>query len=259
MTRFVDIGPGSPLAGIKNLYVCEVTASTNDDAKALAAGGAPHGTVVLARAQTDGRGRLGRAFLSLPGGVYLSMIVRGGIAHDPVRLTVSTAVAAARVIEDYAYRPVGIKWVNDLWLGEKKCAGILAEGVPTDPTRPDATPHTFAAVVGIGVNLANPLPSELEGRATSVWRETGVLVDFEHFAADLCRSMRSFLRDEAPLPFDEYDRRQVLTGRRVTVLSPVGSAYPATVIGLERDCALSVRDDEGIVRRLTAGEVSLGV
>ena len=51
----------------------------------------------------------------------------------------------------------------------------------------------------------------------------------------------------------------MLTGRRVTVLSPVGGAYPATVVGLERDCALSVRDDEGIVRRLTAGEVSLRV
>jgi BirA family biotin operon repressor/biotin-[acetyl-CoA-carboxylase] ligase len=123
--------------------------STNSYAKKLAADGAPHGTVIVAGQQTDGRGRMGRSFSSNRGvGVYLSVILRPNCkATALMHLTCAVAVAACDAIQKVSgFRPQ-IKWINDLIAQGKKLGGILTE-LSVDP----ATGYVNYAVVGIGIN-----------------------------------------------------------------------------------------------------------
>ena len=103
--------------------------STNDLAKVLADGGAPHGTVIIAGKQTRGRGRMGRTFQSpADSGIYLSVILRPDCKADKLmHLTCATGVAMCNAVESATgYRP-GIKWINDLVACNRKLGGILTE------------------------------------------------------------------------------------------------------------------------------------
>lgn len=120
------------------------TASTNDDARALALEGAPHGAAVLAAMQTGGRGRAGRTFASPPGGLYLSVLVRPSApATQWGALPLLAGSAAACALRERGF-PIELKWPNDLMLGGRKLGGILVE------SRLDADPF---AIVGFGLNL----------------------------------------------------------------------------------------------------------
>ena len=122
--------------------------STNNACKRLAAEGAPDGTAVLTGMQTAGRGRRGRTFVSPPGGLYFSLILRPHAQPEALmHLTAMVAVAAARAIERVSGVYPGIKWTNDLVLGKKKLCGILTEiGIEAESHEVDY------AVVGIGIN-----------------------------------------------------------------------------------------------------------
>jgi BirA family biotin operon repressor/biotin-[acetyl-CoA-carboxylase] ligase len=148
------------------VYYLEITASTNDLAKTLGAEGAPEGTLVVAEAQTAGRGRLGRNWLSPPGvGLYVSLLLRPPLpCRDLPPLTLTAAVAVVRALTRITGVTPGIKWPNDLLLSGKKIGGILTE-LKTDGDRP-------YVVVGLGLNVnTREFPPELEGRATSLARE----------------------------------------------------------------------------------------
>lgn len=128
----------------------EETASTNDDAHALAEAGAPHGAAVLAKRQTRGRGRAGRAFSSPEGGMYLSVVLRP--AFPPAQWSLLPLAAGLAVVEELRARgyDAGLKWPNDVMLGGRKAGGVLVE------SRWGAAPH---AVVGVGLNLREaPVP-----------------------------------------------------------------------------------------------------
>src|SRR5215208_5051047 len=107
----------------------ECVDSTMIRAAELAASGAPDGTVVVAREQTSGQGRLGRNWHSEPGsGLYLTQILRPRV--DPARLPVITlalGLATAEAITKSAGVAVDLRWPNDVLIGAKKCAGILAQ------------------------------------------------------------------------------------------------------------------------------------
>lgn len=95
--------------------------STNAYIKDFARKGADEGTVVVANKQTLGRGRLGRSFLSPEGGLYMSVLLRPETsAFDSLTVTAAAAVAVARAIDSLCNKKCGIKWVNDIYLNEKK-------------------------------------------------------------------------------------------------------------------------------------------
>ena len=125
----------------------ESTGSTLDVAHALAAKGAPDGTLVLAETQTAGRGRSGRRWTSAPGaGIWLTLVER---ALDPATLSLLAlrlGVAAAAALDPFAGAMIGVKWPNDLYLGRGKLAGILAEA-----RWRDGAPEWVA--IGMGVNV----------------------------------------------------------------------------------------------------------
>ncbi len=146
----------------------ETLDSTNTRAKELARSGAPHGTVVLSRSQSAGRGRLGRSFQSPEGaGVYLSVILRYPAAPQQVmHLTCAAGVAMADAVQRLCGIRPGLKWINDLVCGGKKLGGILTE-LSVSPQ----TGLLEYAVVGIGINcLQKPgdFAPELQGLAVSL-------------------------------------------------------------------------------------------
>ncbi len=116
--------------------------STSDEARRLAEAGAPHGTVVIAREQTAGRGRQGRQWASPPGNLYISIILCLGLAHTRLpELGFVAALAAADTVEAFTDRLVTLKWPNDVLVDAAKIAGILTEHA--DP----------AIILGIGINV----------------------------------------------------------------------------------------------------------
>ncbi|HLL87010.1 MAG TPA: biotin--[acetyl-CoA-carboxylase] ligase [Thermoleophilaceae bacterium] len=137
------------------------TDSTNERAKALAIGGAPHGTLVTAEAQTAGHGRLGRAWVAPPGSSVLASLVVRGLGERLAYLPLAAAVAVSEACECCAPVACTIKWPNDVWIDGRKVAGILLEGRPEDGW----------AVLGIGLNVATraeDFPADLSAHATSL-------------------------------------------------------------------------------------------
>lgn len=226
--------------------------STNTTLREWAEAGAPGGAGVIAEAQTAGRGRLGRSFASPVGaGLYMSLLVREAIPIGRLPLlTPYAAVAAARAIESVAELRVGIKWVNDLRVGEKKIAGILTE-VGFSPSGEPAF-----AVVGIGINLLpGALPEELGPIAAAIGdftlppsREKLAAAIFNEFFGRLPSLLDgSFL--------SEYRRRSVVLGRTVTAIDGERTAV-GVATAIEDDGALRL-ETEGGPLLLRAGEVSI--
>ena len=212
-----------------------LTDSTNERAKQLALGGAPHGTLVTADEQTAGRGRQGRAWSAAPGeALLLSLVLRSPDELLPLR----TAVAVAESI------PVAtqIKWPNDIWIGGKKASGILVEGRPQEGW----------AVLGIGLNVATrSFPDELSEIATSLALE-GASVSREEVLETLLASLDRLLATDAADVLATWRERDALLGAPVSWNGGRGRGAGITESG-----ALRVETDAGIVE-LDAGEVHLG-
>ena len=141
-------------------------ASTNDEVRRLAAGGAAPLTAVIADHQRAGRGRLSRSWHSAPGlGLYISVLFRPGRpAAESTRWTLAASVAACRAAREVSGREVGIKWPNDLIYAKRKLGGTLTELRSSGDERDEL-------IVGTGVNVhhrAADFPPELADRATSL-------------------------------------------------------------------------------------------
>ncbi len=231
-----------------SVMVVEQTQSTNSDLKALALSGAPEGTTLIAERQTGGRGRRGRTFCSPQGGLYLSTLLRPTDPIHPGLVTCLAAVAAARAIESLCDLWVEIKWVNDLYLNDRKVAGILAEGV-LDPGG-----ALTAVVLGIGINLTGTLPEELATIATTLEAE-GVALSREDLAAAFLNEWERVQTAPVEEGMSEYRKRSLIIEREVTVVQG-NDTYPATAIGITPEGHLRVRTADG-ERELFSGEVSV--
>ena len=242
------------------LHFFETISSTNTYAMQLAAEGAAEGTLVVADAQTGGRGRLGRSWVS-PAGVnlYCSLILRPPIAASLApQINLVAAVAVADTIAGLDGPPPAIKWPNDVLLSGKKVCGILAEM----QTRGE---HLQAIILGIGVNLNARLeafPRELRDKASSLFAVTGTPVERAAFAASLLTHLEQayllWLEEGFPALRAAWERYAAdLIGRQIAVAAQ-GEAISGTVLGLDTDGALLVREQTtDTPRRVVAGEVSV--
>ena len=243
---------GHPWAEL--LEVFPVIGSTNDELKARAAAGAPHGTVAVADCQTGGRGRLGRRFDSAPGsGVYLSVLLRPACpAADLMTLTAQAAVAVSRAIETVCGVRPGIKWVNDLLLGGKKICGILTE------LSLEAESGLVAyAIIGVGINCnreTDAFPPELREIAGSILSQTGKRVNRNRLAAELIRALSALPNSEWR---EAYRAACVNLGQAVRLIAPGRPDRLGMALDLGENAELIVRFDDGTVEAVNAGEVSL--
>jgi BirA family biotin operon repressor/biotin-[acetyl-CoA-carboxylase] ligase len=213
------------------------TDSTNVRAKALAAGGAPHGLLVTAAEQTAGHGRQGRSWTAPAGeALLMSLVLRDWSAVLPL----AAAVAVAQTAGDDAQ----IKWPNDVLMGphpSRKVAGILVEG----------RPHEGWAVLGIGVNVAvREFPPELDGIAGSLGREPR---DVEPFLAELLAALERRLGEPPDTLLEAWSARDALRDRPVSWASGEGTAR-----GVDATGRLLVELPGGELTALDAGEVHLG-
>lgn len=210
------------------------TGSTNERARELAAGGAPHGTLVTASEQTSGRGRQGRTWSAPAGKALLCSLV----LRDPPRLLpLAAGVAVAEAAGDGAQ----IKWPNDVLIDGRKIAGILVEG----------RPQQGWAVVGIGLNVAlrpEDFPPELrETAGTLGLDEDAIAPTLEH----LLRRLERRLDASESEVLDAVRARDALLGRPVRWADGAGRGA-----GIDGDGRLVVATDDGHVA-LEAGEVHL--
>ena len=245
------VAHGALRLGAPATFVLE-TASTNDDAKRALAAGAAHGAIFVAEAQTAGRGRQGRSWQGEPGASLLfSLVVRCPIApHAAGAIPVAAGLALAEAIDDLACRAAArVKWPNDVRIGGRKVAGILADATVRAGT-------IEGVVVGVGVNVGSmQFTSDLAGRATSLANEgiaAGRLDLLERFCvrfeALVERAAQHGLRDFAARLAAKHE----LFGARVRRSDGV----EAEADRIDDEGRLVVRR-EGALERWSSGEVHL--
>lgn len=240
-----------------HILVRRSVTSTNTALLQIAAEGAPHGTVLIAHAQTAGRGRAGRSFFSPDGtGLYFSLLLRQEhMTQATLAITATAAVAVAEVLEEFSGESVGIKWVNDVFIHNRKVGGILTESVS------GSTTGRCHVVTGVGINLLPPqngFPENLRDTAGAVF-DPGML------PASPCRILAAVLdrlidyctqAEETPF-YESYVRRSLALGRPLRVLLPGQAPLSAVGVGIDRDFSLLVRLNDGRRRALRTGEVHI--
>lgn len=207
----------------RTLRVLYETSSTNTIAVALAQGGAPDGTVVVAESQTAGRGRLGRQWYSPPGtNLYCSIILRTAPTPDRLAQWLSwvpliSAVATTHAVQSVSALRPSVKWPNDILLGPRKLAGLLCESGGW------GTPLAFV-VVGIGINVNSrpeTFPPDLREQATSMIAEAGRPFDRAALLAALLSELETrcatFLSGKSADVMQEYRACCSTLGRRVRI------------------------------------------
>jgi len=241
----------------KTFYHFYSVDSTNAFAMRLLSHGrsVPDGTLILAEAQTAGRGRMGRTWHSEPeAGLYLSLVLRPDISPTFAALiTLGCAVALHNAVERQTGLNADIKWPNDLLVDGKKVAGILAE-IQADLDR------IHVLVVGVGLNVNHgALPQDLAERATSLKLVSGhphsrldILLDFlEQFEALIDR----FHAEGPEVIVAEWTRHSSFAfGRRVQIVDGSRTVEGVTK-GLNPFGALRVETQEGQIQELYSGEV----
>jgi BirA family biotin operon repressor/biotin-[acetyl-CoA-carboxylase] ligase len=221
-----------------------LTDSTNARLRELAMGGAPHGTIVTADEQSAGRGRQGRTWTAPPGKALLLSVLVRGLGRRDALLPLAVPVAVAEACELVAGLNCSIKWPNDVWIGDRKVAGILLEGRPQEGW----------AVVGIGLNVAigaEEFPEELREIATSLAVEGGSELGVEAVLAAVLEALEARLASPPREILAEWRSRDALEGREVRWNGGFGRAA-----GLDESGGLVVETDGGRVV-LDAGEVHL--
>lgn len=237
--------------------------STNTYAKKLLAEGDKtrlDKTIIVAESQTQGRGRLGRSFYSPDkNGIYLSVIyIPKGSGVNPAKITASAAVAACRVINRLYDVEPKIKWINDIYLNNKKIAGILTEGFVNFETS-----VIDAVVIGIGINITGGtghFPEDIAKVAGSILESEKTSVSRCQFAAEIAGEILSILDENPEYVMKEYQAASFLVGTMVQVhpiIDDEKSFYEAKVLGIDDNAGLLVELKDGTRKTLSSGEVTL--
>ena len=236
----------------KSILSYETVGSTNDVAYDLAKKGSPEGTVIVSEGQTQGKGRLGRGWVSPKGkGIYLSVILRPTLPPQAIpKLTLFAALSAARAIRSVTGLTTQMRWPNDLLLGGKKVTGVL-----TEMSAEQDRVHFVIAGIGINVNAdVGDLPSE----ATSLKIEKGETVSRVALSRSLLEefdplytSFREGKNDEA---LEECRKLSAVLGTHVTVLQ-VNSRKEGYALDIDEEGALLLLRDDGLTERILSGDL----
>jgi BirA family biotin operon repressor/biotin-[acetyl-CoA-carboxylase] ligase len=240
--------------------------STNDIAAELARSGCDEGFVVVAHKQTAGRGRHGHVWVSPPGGVYFSVVLRPHVPPERVHtLGFAAAVAVCEGVEAVCGLTLQTKWPNDLLCRGRKVGGVLVESFLSDQ-------RVAFVVVGIGLNVNMPLeafPPHLRHVATSVAHELGCPVDAEALLRAVLSALEERYRADNPAEcIESWRRRAAFLGQAVRVgasagiqppIAPGGGQDWVTAIAeaVDSEGRLIIRLGDGSTRALASGDVHL--
>lgn len=233
-----------------HVVVYETIESTNTIAKQMAELNEPEWSLILSKNQTKGRGRFERAFYSPSGGLYMSFIIRPSIQLNDVNLiTMNAAIAVYDAVKKYCHIDLGIKWVNDLFLDDKKVVGILTEAAI------DFESKSFKyVVVGIGINLKlSKIPNDLK----SIITDLNISDDFDKnlFVAEIINNF-AINTTKSKLDIVSHYRSNSIVINREVFISGSYSGY-AKVLEITDDGELIVETKQGEKIMLNSGEISL--
>jgi BirA family biotin operon repressor/biotin-[acetyl-CoA-carboxylase] ligase len=236
------------------VHISDSIDSTNAEALRLVDAGCAAPFLVLAEQQTAGRGRRGRKWVSpFAQNVYYSLVLRieAGLRQlEGLSLVVGLAVMQA--LRESGVRGAGLKWPNDVLVGQKKIAGILLElvGDPADICH---------VVLGIGINVNMQRADEVDQQWTSVQLETGFPVDRNALVAQLGLQLQSYLDQHRKGGFvalqEEWEQNHAWQGRPVSLIAGVNQV-DGVVLGVDRQGALRL-DVDGVEKIYSGGELSL--
>ena len=256
LPAFVKKGLDTTWAGQPPMIYSESMTSTNIVLKQAAENGAAHGTVALCEEQTAGRGRRGREWVSPRGqGLWVSLLMRPTIPPNRAQLiTFAAALSMAEAVEKETGLDIRIKWPNDLTLAGKKVCGILLELSGDVET-------IFYVVVGTGVNVGrSAYPPELSDKAISLEDVLGRTVTrapiLRAYLAAMERYMESLSREGLPGILQAYEKKSCTLGSAVHVSGGVED-FSGSAAGLDENGALLVKLEDGTIRRVLAGDVSV--
>lgn len=240
-----------------DVTVADCLGSTNTELWKKAINGAKSGTIIIAKRQTGGKGRMGRSFLSESGGLYMSLLLRPELTpEDTALITPLASLAVAEAIERHTNNSALIKWVNDVYCNGKKVCGILTEA-SIDPLNL----KTDFAVVGVGLNVYAPrsgFPEELKDIAGALFlsddTEDGLL---NSLAADIAKRIVDYSkRPFDNVAFETYKKRCFVLGKDINVYRG-NESFAAKAVDLDRRFGMIVESDDGTRRTLNSGEVSV--
>ncbi len=229
----------------------EATDSTNEYAKRFARENPLEDLIIVAKRQTAGKGRLGRSFESPDGGIYMSLLLHPENTEDITEITAKASVAVARAIEKTTGIYTNIKWVNDLYLKDKKVCGILTEGSFNSEKS-----YFDYIVVGIGINVYNEssFSDNIRNIATSLFktRENKVLEELvdsveNEFLKVICENNKDYLA--------EYKNRSNILGKEIEYLKD-GIRHRAMALDINEKAELVVEED-GKKLCLNSGEIKI--
>ena len=256
LPAFVKKGLVTKWAGQPPMLYADSMTSTNIVLKQAAENGAAHGTVALCEEQTAGRGRRGRGWVSARGqGLWVSLLIRPALSPDRAQLiTFAAAIALADAVEKETGLEPLIKWPNDLTLEGKKVCGILLE------LSGDVEAISYV-VAGTGLNVGKEAyPAELSNSATSLQAVLGRPVErapiLRSYLAAIERHMDSLSHNGLPGILRAYEKRSCTLHQKVRVTGGA-EEFSGTAAGLDENGALLVKLEDGTIRRVLAGDVSV--
>ncbi|MBO5869194.1 MAG: biotin--[acetyl-CoA-carboxylase] ligase [Clostridia bacterium] len=234
-----------------DVYVFKTIDSTNSEAKRAVANGLNVDTIFASDEQTSGRGRRGRSFYSpKTSGLYFSCVLHPNVSlAESTLLTSAAAVAVCEVIEEATKKHPKIKWVNDIFIDNKKVCGILTEAVSDFESG-----KVQAVIVGIGINVTTEqFPDELNKIASSV----GENINRNYLAAKIFTKLKAFCDSLPSIDFmNEYRNRSLVLGQTI-YFNRNGIDYTAKAEAILDDGGLSVITDKNERMILQSGEISI--
>lgn len=213
---------------------------------------------LIARKQSAGKGRLGRSFFSPCGtGVYFSILLKPKLkAEQSVMITAAAAVAATRALEKIGASAPVIKWVNDIYVDNKKTCGILTEGVINTETK-----CLEFAVLGVGVNLTEPeggFPEDIKSIAGAAIKNTFSDVK-SVFVAEFLNEFFSIYKNMESISFmDEYRERCFVLGEEIDVITATNQRR-GKAISIDDSARLEVVFEDGSKEFISSGEISIKI
>jgi len=237
------------------IEVMEKTNSTNALVRECATE-CDEGLVIIAGEQTAGRGRMGRAFFS-PGnsGVYMSLLLKPQIKpQDAIHITTAAAVSVCRALESMGIANPKIKWVNDIFINNRKVCGILTE------SSFDAQKNMLNyAVLGVGVNIYQSeegFPEEIQNIAGAVFEERKENLRNEFIATFLNEFFDFYNELSLKKHLAEYKEKSFVLGKDITIIQNE-TTESAKAIDIDDNCNLVVEMPDGTVKNLYSGEISV--
>lgn len=243
----------------RNIKIYESIGSTNTKAKELALNGAPHGTLIIADEQTEGKGRRGRRWVSRPGtGLWMTLLLRPTLPPQfAPQLTIIAALSTVKAIAETTQLEPQIKWPNDIIINSKKVCGILTE----IQAEPEVTNYI---VVGIGINVngsSAEMPDELSSIATTLEEEAGKGIRRMELAASLLNKFEPLYEEyvsthDLSFVLDEYKKYSATLNKHVKVIG-AAETFEGIVTAITNDGTLLVRTEDDSTREVLSGDVSI--